>query len=210
MTPRRCGRSLAAADGRRFEHWATSIETAYSPPEAERLWAIRHAASPILAGLPEDRRSLQVIEDACVPVETDGRVHREPFAGRRRSEDLPVVMFGHAGDGHIHVNLLPELARCRTGRRQSPACSRRSPPPSSDLGGTPSGEHGDGRLRAGTTRGYLWTRDHGPVPRGEAGVRPTRNIQSRDYPSVRRAADQTAEGRMPAPSDPGRHPASAS
>ena len=88
--------------------WASTIETAYSPPEAEQLWAIRHAASPILAGLPENRRSLQVIEDGCVPVGSLG----EYIAAVRRSaarHDLPVVMFGHAGDGHLHVNLLPEL-----------------------------------------------------------------------------------------------------
>jgi FAD/FMN-containing dehydrogenase len=128
--------------------WATTIETAYSPPEAEQLWAIRHAASPILAGLPENRRSLQVIEDGCVPVESLG----EYIAAVRRSaarHDLPVVMFGHAGDGHLHVNLLPELARdgwetavASLLEEVTAAVIR--------LGGTPSGEHGDGRLRAGT------------------------------------------------------------
>ena len=128
--------------------WATSVDTAYSPLEAEQLWAIRHAASPLLAGLPDSRRSLQVIEDGCVPVDRMG----EYIAAVRRSaaeHDLPVVMFGHAGDGHLHVNLLPEIAR--TGwetvvsslfHEVTAAVIR--------LGGTPSGEHGDGRLRAGT------------------------------------------------------------
>ena len=127
--------------------WATTIETAYSPPEAEQLWAIRHAASPILAGLPENRRSLQVIEDGCVPVERMG----EYIAAVRRSaaeHDIPVVMFGHAGDGHLHVNLLPELARegwetaVASLLQEVTAVVIR-------LGGTPTGEHGDGRLRAG-------------------------------------------------------------
>ncbi len=128
--------------------WATTIDTAYSPLEAEQLWAIRHAASPILAGLPDSRRSLQVIEDGCVPVERMG----EYIAAVRRSaaeHDLPVVMFGHAGDGHLHVNLLPELARegwetavSRLFHEVTAAVIR--------LGGTPTGEHGDGRLRAGT------------------------------------------------------------
>jgi FAD/FMN-containing dehydrogenase len=127
--------------------WATTIDTAYSPPEAEQLWAIRHAASPILAGLPENRRSLQVIEDGCVPVERMG----EYIAAVRRSaamHDLPAVMFGHAGDGHLHVNLLPELSRdgwetavASLLQEVTAAVIR--------LGGTPTGEHGDGRLRAG-------------------------------------------------------------
>jgi FAD/FMN-containing dehydrogenase len=128
--------------------WASAVDTAYSPVEAEQLWAIRHAASPILAGLPENRRSLQVIEDGCVPVERMG----EYIAAVRQAaaeHDLPVVMFGHAGDGHLHVNLLPELARpgwegavSRLFRDVTAAVIR--------LGGTPTGEHGDGRLRAGT------------------------------------------------------------
>ncbi len=127
--------------------WASAIDTAYSPPEAEQLWAIRHAASPILAGLPENRRSLQVIEDGCVPVERMG----EYIAAVRQSaadHDLPAVMFGHAGDGHLHVNLLPELSRdgwetavASLLQEVTAAVIR--------LGGTPTGEHGDGRLRAG-------------------------------------------------------------
>ncbi|HEX6433161.1 MAG TPA: FAD-binding oxidoreductase, partial [Gemmatimonadales bacterium] len=42
---------------------AHSVDTAYTAAAAEQLWEIRHAASPIIAGLPEQRRSLQVIED---------------------------------------------------------------------------------------------------------------------------------------------------
>jgi FAD/FMN-containing dehydrogenase len=145
---------LAAASDA-IQGWATSIETAYSPPEAERLWAVRHAASPILAGLPEDRRSLQVIEDACVPIEGMSeyiRTVRRAAAER----NLPLVMFGHAGDGHIHVNLLPNVTQ--PGWEQAVAGLMEEV---SDaiirLGGTPSGEHGDGRLRAG-----LLDRVYGP------------------------------------------------
>lgn len=140
-------REVLAAVTEVIQPWATSIETAYSPPQAERLWAIRHAASPILAGLPEDRRSLQVIEDACVPIERMGeyiRIVRRAAAVR----DLPVVMFGHAGDGHIHVNLLPDIGRA--GWEEALAAILQEVTDAVvRLGGTPSGEHGDGRLRAG-------------------------------------------------------------
>ena len=128
--------------------WAASVDTAYSPPEAEELWSIRHAASPILAGLAESRRSLQVIEDGCVPVERMG----DYIAAVRRSageHGVPVVMFGHAGDGHLHVNLLQDVSRegwevsvSRLFQDVTASVIR--------LGGTPTGEHGDGRLRAGT------------------------------------------------------------
>jgi D-lactate dehydrogenase len=124
--------------------WAVSVDIAWSG-DADRLWAIRHAASPILAGLPEDRRSLQVIEDACVPIERMGE-YITCVRGMAAELELPVVLFGHAGDGHIHVNVLPELARAGWQDRMATllgevtALVKR-------LGGTASGEHGDGRLR---------------------------------------------------------------
>jgi FAD/FMN-containing dehydrogenase len=130
---------------RAAEPWAVAVDIAYSG-EADRLWAIRHAASPILAGLPEDRRSLQVVEDACVPIERMG----EYIGSVRRMAgelELPVVLFGHAGDGHIHVNLLPELARSGWQDRVA-ALLEDVTQLVKRLGGTPSGEHGDGRLRA--------------------------------------------------------------
>jgi FAD/FMN-containing dehydrogenase len=146
-------RQVLAAASEAIQGWATSIEMAYSPPEAERLWEIRHAASPILAGLPDDRRSLQVIEDACVPIERMSeyiRTVRRAAAER----DLPVVMFGHAGDGHIHVNLLPNVTQ--PGWEHAIASLMDDVTESViRLGGTPSGEHGDGRLRVMTlTRVY--------------------------------------------------------
>ncbi len=126
---------------------AASVDTALSAAAAERLWGIRHAASPILARLPETRRSLQVIEDACVPIERMGdyiRVVRRAAAAR----ELPVVIFGHAGDGHVHVNLLPQVAR--PGWESAVASLLEEVTAAVvRLGGTPSGEHGDGRLRAG-------------------------------------------------------------
>lgn len=127
--------------------FAIVVDAAHSPAEEERLWALRHAASPILASLPETRRSLQVIEDGCVPVPRLG----EYIAAIRRAaaaRDLSVVIFGHAGDGHVHVNVLPELAR-EGWEAGIASLLEEITSVVVGLGGTPSGEHGDGRLRAG-------------------------------------------------------------
>jgi len=126
---------------------AASVQTALSPTSAARLWALRHAASPILAGLPEHRRSLQIVEDGCVPVERTGdyiRAVRHAAASR----GIAAVVFGHAGDGHVHVNLLPEIERQGW---ESTVADLLDEVTSAlvRLGGTPAGEHGDGRLRAG-------------------------------------------------------------
>jgi FAD/FMN-containing dehydrogenase len=125
---------------------AVSIETGASAEATDRLWAIRHSASPILARLPESTRSLQVIEDGCVPIARMGEYIR---AVRRVSAQwsIPAVLFGHAGDGHIHVNLLPDVSR--PGWEGPVAQVLESITQIlADLGGTVSGEHGDGRLRA--------------------------------------------------------------
>ena len=127
--------------------WAVAVDTALTAESAERLWHLRHAASPILAGLPEDRRSLQVIEDACVPLERMGdyiRIVRRVTSAR----DIAAVIFGHAGDGHVHVNLLPTVGRAGWEQGVAGVLEEVSEAVIR-LGGTPSGEHGDGRLRAG-------------------------------------------------------------
>jgi FAD/FMN-containing dehydrogenase len=125
---------------------AIDIATALTADEEHRLWSLRHAASPILANLPADRRSLQVIEDGCVPLARLGEYVRiiRQAAGR---EGITVVIFGHAGDGNIHVNALAELARPDWPDRLRRLYDEVNAA-AIGLGGTPSGEHGDGRLRA--------------------------------------------------------------
>lgn len=131
---------------RRLKGVATDVETALRPDEEEKVWRLRHAASPIIASLPPGRRSLQVIEDACVPVARMGEYIAAVRALAQRLQ-VPVVIFGHAGDGNIHVNLLPETDRpgwedaVRVLHREITDEVIR-------LGGTTSGEHGDGRIRS--------------------------------------------------------------
>ncbi|HET8650316.1 MAG TPA: FAD-binding oxidoreductase [Gemmatimonadales bacterium] len=139
--------AVARTAGAAVAAWVTEVQIAESESEQEELWALRHAASPILAGLPDDRRSLQVIEDASVPVDRISDYIRAVHAAAARHQ-LDAVIFGHAGDGNIHVNLLPELSRhdweeavAELFHEVSDAVVQ--------LGGSATGEHGDGRLRAG-------------------------------------------------------------
>jgi glycolate oxidase len=108
---------------------------------------VRRLASPALARLPETQRSLQVVEDGCVPLERLG----DYVAGIRAAaarHGIPIAVFGHAGDGHVHVNTLPDVTR--PGWTDGLAgLYRDAVELLLGLGGTPSGEHGVGRLRAG-------------------------------------------------------------
>lgn len=128
---------------------SSSLEVAVGPDEREleSLWAIRHAASPKLASLGQTRRSLQVVEDGTVAVDRLGEYLGSMQAIAARHE-VPIVMFGHAGDGNVHANLLPDVtqpgweARIRAILEEQTQLVLQ-------LGGTTAGEHGDGRLRAG-------------------------------------------------------------
>ncbi len=130
---------------RRLKSIATDVITALTPEDEHRVWTLRHAASPIIADLPPGRRSLQVIEDACIPVPRMG----EYIAAVRRIAarlDLPVVIFGHAGDGNVHVNVLPEVDRPGWEETVHTLWNEVTTEVTR-LGGTTSGEHGDGRIR---------------------------------------------------------------
>lgn len=123
-----------------------AVQTAMSPADHERLWAIRHAASPLMARLGNGRRSMQVIEDACLPLPMLGEyLALVEDASRRHA--IPSVAFGHAGDGNVHVNLLPDLARAGW-EHEVRAIYYEISEAVLRLGGVLSGEHGDGRLRA--------------------------------------------------------------
>jgi FAD/FMN-containing dehydrogenase len=66
-------------------------------------------------------------------------------AGVRHGTEL--VIFGHAGDGNLHVNLLPDVTVAGWEERIAGIYADVTAAVIS-LGGTLSGEHGDGRLRA--------------------------------------------------------------
>ena len=123
------------------------VETAVDRAGLEKLWSVRRLASPALARLPPNRRSLQVVEDGCVPIERLGGYIAGVRAAAARHA-VPVAVFGHAADGHVHVNALPDTTA--PGWREALAALYADVTDLVlQLGGTPAGEHGVGRLRAG-------------------------------------------------------------
>jgi hypothetical protein len=62
-------------------------------------------------------------------------------------QEIRGVIFGHAGDAHVHVNPLVDLRDARW-REKVGALLDDVTALSARLGGTLAGEHGDGRLRA--------------------------------------------------------------
>lgn len=135
-------RELAAACER---EGAASVLVGLDAESEEALWALRHAASPILARLDPHLKSMQLVEDGCVPPERLGDYVRGVRLAMERAR-LRGVIFGHAGDAHVHANALVDV-RDDDWRERVRLLFDQVVALTASLGGTLTGEHGDGRLR---------------------------------------------------------------
>jgi glycolate oxidase len=123
------------------EHGAALVNVARSAEESERIWDARRSVSPALAR----RRPNKLGEDVCVPVSQIPQMIARVRAIARKY-GLLIPIFGHAGDGNLHPNILcdradaEEVARVREAAREIFETAVA-------LGGTLSGEHGIGVLK---------------------------------------------------------------
>jgi len=120
---------------------ARSARVAQSEAERAALWRARRSISPALGR----RAPNKLGEDITVPRSAI------PEAARRlraisRKHGLPIVIFGHAGDGNLHPNILFD----RRDPQQQATVEKMVEELFAlalDLGGTLSGEHGVGILK---------------------------------------------------------------
>jgi D-lactate dehydrogenase len=106
--------------------------------EAAALWATRKALSPALRNIAPNKLN----EDVVVPV---SRIPDLIDGVEKLSVEykIPIVNFGHAGNGNIHVNLLYDTQNPQQEASALP-CLSRVFDLVIQLGGTLSGEHGIG------------------------------------------------------------------
>ena len=125
---------------------ATLTRVANGASEQHEMWELRHAASPMLSRLDPALRSMQFIEDGAVPPEKLAAYVRG-VRSALDSRGIRGVIFGHAGDAHVHVNPLIDVTApdWRISLRE---LLQDVVNLTARLGGTLAGEHGDGRLRA--------------------------------------------------------------
>ena len=139
--------AVARAIASRFrESGATAVRLALDPETERSVWALRHAASPILSTIHPQVKSMQLVEDGCVPPARLPAYVRGVRAAFER-HGIRGVIFGHAGDANVHVNPLIDV-RLPDWRARAEALLDEITALTGELGGTLTGEHGDGRLRA--------------------------------------------------------------
>jgi glycolate oxidase subunit GlcD len=124
------------------ENGGFDVLRAKSKEDEDKLWDVRRAISPSLMKFG----TLKINEDVVVPrSKVPELVARIEEIGKKHNTF--VANFGHAGDGNIHVNFVidrenpDEIARARE-------CVKETFQLSVNLGGTISGEHGIGYVKA--------------------------------------------------------------
>lgn len=116
-------------------------QVANTPEEKEHLWQARKALSPALRRFAPEK----INEDVVVPVSQLPALISGIETLSERFE-IPIVNFGHAGNGNIHVNLLYDPANSQQALHIN-ACLDEVFNLVLKLGGTLSGEHGIGLVK---------------------------------------------------------------
>ena len=115
-----------------------SLDDAADETARTRLWAARKALSPALRTSAPGK----INEDVVVPVSRIPQLV-DGVQVLAREFDLPIVCFGHAGNGNLHVNLMYDPDDASQSQRAQAALAQVFALAIS-LGGTLSGEHGIG------------------------------------------------------------------
>ncbi|RYM05623.1 FAD-binding protein [Sporolactobacillus sp. THM7-7] len=121
---------------------ARSVSIARSDEEARKLWKARKLVSPAIVR----SKPTKISEDATVP-----RSKIPEFCARlqeiKKKYHIDLVVFGHAGDGNLHPNIICDKRNkeeMKVVEKAVEAIFRAA----LDLGGTLSGEHGIGTMKS--------------------------------------------------------------
>lgn len=117
------------------------LRIAKTSDEISALWQTRKALSPALRKVAP----MKINEDIVVPV-TEISTLIDGLQGLSKRYQLPIVNFGHAGNGNIHVNILLDPKQPGAQQRAD-ACLDEVFTLALKLKGTLSGEHGVGLVK---------------------------------------------------------------
>lgn len=121
---------------------AFDIQIAETAEDAQKLWAARKLVSPAIVR----KKPTKISEDATVP-RSQIPAFFERLQTIQETYDVDLVVFGHAGDGNLHPNVIcdkrddEEMERVEKAVEEIFAAAI-------DLGGTLSGEHGIGTMKS--------------------------------------------------------------
>jgi glycolate oxidase len=121
---------------------ATQLKVATTAREAEELWKARKLVSPAIVR----NKPTKISEDATVPRSKIPEMFKR-LKEIKEKYKVDLVVFGHAGDGNLHPNIIADKRDKEEMRRVEQAVTEIFEA-AIELGGTLSGEHGIGTLKA--------------------------------------------------------------
>jgi len=146
---------LIEAEGDDIDVWETRLTSAGAlvdaswfatePKDRERFRAFRHSLPELVIDTVVRRGFLKMGTDFAVPFERNREMLT--YYRRRLEEKLPgrYVIYGHIGDAHVHVNMLPgNTAEAEAASALLDDFAHHA----FELGGTVSAEHGLGKRKA--------------------------------------------------------------
>lgn len=150
-TPAECERQADAVQALLSEqNLCQRVHMAVSAGEKARFWSVRKAAVPILYKLKSQKKILALIEDAAVPTDNLAKYFKGIYKILNQ-HGVKFVTYGHIAKGLLHTRPLLDLkdgadvALLKTLADEVFELVH-------GLGGSVSGEHGDGRLRSAYVR----------------------------------------------------------
>ena len=118
----------------------------YPPAEAARIWFVRESALGAMVFVPGEPHGWEGWEDAAVPPERLG-IYLRQITALMKEYGYRSPLYGHFGQGCVHSRINFDL-ESEHGIRQFRSFLDRAADIVIALGGSLSGEHGDGRARA--------------------------------------------------------------
>jgi FAD/FMN-containing dehydrogenase len=116
-----------------------------SDADRERFRVLRHQLPELVNERVRRNGFRKLSTDAAVPIARSAEMMAWYRAALERDLAGRYVIFGHIGDAHVHVNILPRTAaEAALGRQFQIDCARQAVA----LGGTVSAEHGLGKVKA--------------------------------------------------------------
>ena len=123
-----------------------ALTLAHTPAQQQQVWSVRKASLGLLMSERRPEKAIAFVEDAAVPVERLPEYISDVEAIMREA-GTTCAIYAHASAGCLHVRPLVNL-KSDEGRKQYRYIAEASSDAAVKYGGTISGEHGTGLVRA--------------------------------------------------------------
>ncbi len=141
--------ATARAEALKLDFEAAGMGYAFSfvsGKQTQQVWALRNAGLGVMSNVPGDAKPVAFIEDTAVALQ-DLPAYIQEFGEMMQGFGQQAVYYAHAGAGELHLRPILNLKK-KEGVQLFHDIGLASAKLVKKYGGSLSGEHGDGRVRA--------------------------------------------------------------